>query len=377
MVITPQQAQNIVDEMKRSIHRDINIMDEAGIIIASTNPLRRGQTHQGAARIIREDLESLVIYEDDGAAGVQRGINLPILLHGDRIGVIGITGDPAEVSVFGRIIKQMTEIMLQRIQDQEQTDLLNRAKGLFIENWLFSEQLNWPEAELRGKLLGIDINAPYSVALLRLTDSRQSPRTEELDEIRSSRVLSLIRSQLQSEKKHYCAVLRSQIIVLLHGASRSAARTLIQKIRQSIESYDARQVRGGISSVSQGAADIRRCYLEAQAAASVAEQSQKSAIVFYDEASFEFVVQSVPRSFCRDLAGMVFSRCTASEQQEFSRLIQLYYQKNGDISACAEALFVHRNTVQYRMSQLRRKTGYELRYPKDALLLYLAAQQIE
>lgn len=43
MHITQKSAQNIVNEMKASIHRDINIMDENGVILASTDPTRRGK----------------------------------------------------------------------------------------------------------------------------------------------------------------------------------------------------------------------------------------------------------------------------------------------------------------------------------------------
>ena len=53
MYISRQNARSIVDEMKTAIHRDINIMDENGVILASTNPVRQGQVHQGALRIIR------------------------------------------------------------------------------------------------------------------------------------------------------------------------------------------------------------------------------------------------------------------------------------------------------------------------------------
>ena len=53
MFITQQHAQSIVDEMKSAIHRDINIMDNSGMIIASTNIARQGQRHQGAAQMIQ------------------------------------------------------------------------------------------------------------------------------------------------------------------------------------------------------------------------------------------------------------------------------------------------------------------------------------
>lgn len=82
MYISQQDAQSIVDEMKACIHRDINIIDENGVILASTNPVRQGQLHQGALRIIRENLPSLIIGEDNLKEGVQQGINLPIVLDG-------------------------------------------------------------------------------------------------------------------------------------------------------------------------------------------------------------------------------------------------------------------------------------------------------
>ena len=54
--------------------------------------------------------------------------------------------------------------------------------------------------------------------------------------------------------------------------------------------------------------------------------------------------------------------------------IQLYFQEDGDLNRCARRSFVHRNTVQYHIDRLKKKTGYDLRIPKDSLLLYLAAQ---
>ena len=112
MDISPQHAQHIVDEMKRSIHRDMNIMNCQGIIIASTNPSRCGQLHQGASQLIAQGLRQKTVWQDDPAQGVQAGINLPIVITGELAGVIGITGAPEEVGIFGEIIKRMTEILL-------------------------------------------------------------------------------------------------------------------------------------------------------------------------------------------------------------------------------------------------------------------------
>lgn len=371
MFISERHAQNIVNEMKLSIHKDLNIMDKDGIIIASTNPNRRGQKHPGAARVIQESLPSLIIHEADPESGVQTGINLPIMFHGEVVGVIGITGSPAEVSVFGDIIKRMTEIMVESAHQQEQTDLIQRAKSLFVENWLFAESPDWEELELRGRLLGINISAPYTVALLQLADT--APGTpEELDEIRNSRILSTIQTQILEDKKHFCAVIRNQIILLLHRSSRKNVRALLDRISQTVENFYRLPLCGGASRPSRDPGDLRRCYLEAQMAASISIRSDLNRIVFYDESSFEFVVHSVPRSIRQNLRNLIFASCTPEEQQEFTQLIHLYFDCNGNMNACAEQLFVHRNTIQYRIDQLQKKTGYCLRHIKDSMMLYFA-----
>lgn len=166
MHITQKSAQNIVNEMKASIHRDINIMDENGVILASTDPARRGKLHQGALAIIREGLDCLTVRQDEPERGIQRGVNLPVTLRGQLEGVIGITGEPEEVAVFGEIIRHMTEIMLEAAYQQEELELLQRSRSLFVENWLFDAQPDWTELQVRGRLLGIDISQPYTVAVL-------------------------------------------------------------------------------------------------------------------------------------------------------------------------------------------------------------------
>jgi len=365
--------------MKASIHRDINIMDEGGVILASTNPLRRGQVHNGAVRIIRERLPSLTIWEDDPASGVQRGVNLPITLDGELAGVIGITGNPEEVSVFGDILKRLTEIMVSSTRQQEQSELMDRAKSLFVENWLFSDTPDWPELEMRGRLLGLDINAPYTVALLELSrpDSSDCARAEDLSEMRSSLILRMIQNHIQEDQNHFCAVIRSRIIVLLRGVSRSSAFSKISRMCQDIEGYYGFPVSAGISDASRDPADIRRCYLEARTANTAAAQSSGGRVVFYDQVSLEFIVRSIPRSIKQDLRRLIFSSCTPQEQEEFSQTIGLYFDQGGNIKRCAQQLFLHRNTFQYRMERLKKRTGYDLRTPKDGVLLYLAARGLE
>lgn len=376
MRISEQQARQIAEEMKASIHRDINIMDESGTILASTNPARRGQLHAGALRVIREGLSALTVWEDEPEKGIQRGINLPLRINGELEGVIGITGAPDEVSVFGEVIRRMTEIMLENIRQREQQALWEKARSLFVENWLFSGDPDWAELETRGHLLGLEIRAPYRVALLGMAEegAGRSTRIEELSEMRSGQILELVRTHIRQQPAHFCMVIRNQILLLLCGSGREEAAALVRRVCQDIKSFYGVQTSAGVSGCSASAPDIRRCYREAETAQAVSAQSSDGRATFFDRFSLEFIVRSIPASIRRDLGDQIFSGCTSKERAEFQKTVRMYFDCEGDIRQCADRLFVHRNTVQYQIDRLKRKTGCNLRAPKDAFLLYLTLQ---
>ena len=268
MHITQKSAQNIVNEMKASIHRDINIMDENGVILASTDPTRRGKLHQGALAIIREGLDCLTVRQDEPERGIQRGVNLPVTLRGQLEGVIGITGEPEEVAVFGEIIRHMTEIMLEAAYQQEELELLQRSRSLFVENWLFDAQPDWTELQVRGRLLGIDISQPYTVAVLNTGG-------DEEDTLSLDRVMKRVQTGLAENGGGFCAVLRGRVILLLPRTERSEAARRVRELCRMAETVCGGHVSAGISSRSEAPETLRRCYREAVAAAAAAMTTRR------------------------------------------------------------------------------------------------------
>ena len=90
MFISEAAACSIVREIREITGRNINIMDQDGVIVASTDPQRVGQRHAGACQVLEQGLASLVVQEDEPRPdGARRGINLPICLDGQTVGVIG------------------------------------------------------------------------------------------------------------------------------------------------------------------------------------------------------------------------------------------------------------------------------------------------
>lgn len=156
----------LLEEIKETIGRDVNIMDRTGTILASTDPKRIGQLHTIAKEILEQQLPVLEVAAGEEGPGAQQGVNLPIYVGGNCEGVIGITGPPDAVRDFGAIVKKMTEIMLTTMRQQEQRLLVEQARSLFLEEWLFAQDLDWAAFAERGALLDIDIREPKRIAIL-------------------------------------------------------------------------------------------------------------------------------------------------------------------------------------------------------------------
>lgn len=77
-LITQEIAQAVVHEIGLEMDYHINLMDEHGVIIASTDQKRIGMKHEGALRILREGIEELPIEEDDATETTRIGTNLAI-----------------------------------------------------------------------------------------------------------------------------------------------------------------------------------------------------------------------------------------------------------------------------------------------------------
>ena len=83
-------------------------------------------------------------------------MNLPLLFHDEVIGVIGITGEPENISRYGEILRKMTELLIHENYFLEQLELEHRSYEAFVFDWL--QNTAWSPSFLdRAKTLGIDL----------------------------------------------------------------------------------------------------------------------------------------------------------------------------------------------------------------------------
>ncbi|MBE5961269.1 MAG: transcriptional regulator, partial [Lachnospiraceae bacterium] len=161
MKLSKTIAQKIVGEMMSVLPYNVNVMNEKGIIIGSGDKARIGQAHEGAIEAIKRGMTVEIREEADK---MKAGINEPIILNGELIGVIGITGNPDEVRPFGKIVKAAAMLLIEQTKSDEENHnrSLNRHK-FYLE---LSQKAKYEEPFLeRGREYGMDLTKEMVVVI--------------------------------------------------------------------------------------------------------------------------------------------------------------------------------------------------------------------
>ncbi|WP_180994829.1 sugar diacid recognition domain-containing protein [Clostridium sp. chh4-2] len=171
-MIDVEIAQNFIQKMQRQIDVPINIMNEKGIIIASSSPERVGDFHQLAYDMI-VSRQSISITEnlDEGKAmyGVLKpGINM-LLQDGTEIsGVLGLSGSPAENIKLAKLIKFSLETLLEADSRQRSVIREQQANSKLCNALLFEQPINPSRISRLAKERGFHSNTLRIPILVKL-----------------------------------------------------------------------------------------------------------------------------------------------------------------------------------------------------------------
>ena len=115
-------AQSLVDIVAAELHKNVNILDEHGVIIASFSRERTGQVHEAGARMLKAGIvkEFYVTKGDElYLSGIRNGFNMPIMFEGQCVGIIGVTGEQETAEPYARLAARFVEANLQSNARQE------------------------------------------------------------------------------------------------------------------------------------------------------------------------------------------------------------------------------------------------------------------
>ncbi|MCC8023581.1 MAG: helix-turn-helix domain-containing protein, partial [Clostridiales bacterium] len=130
----------------------------------------------------------------------------------------------------------------------------------------------------------------------------------------------------------------------------------------------------GIGTAVTGIKDLARSFKEAQVALEVGKVfDTEKVIVSYENLGIARLIYQLPTTLCEMFLKEVFKRGSIdSLDQETLFTIQRFFENNLNVSETSRKLFVHRNTLVYRLEKIKKLTGLDLREFDDAIVFKVA-----
>ena len=342
-------AQRVVGRISPTLQHNVNVMDAAGIIIASRDASRIGTLHTGAREAAATG-GPVVIRHAGERDGMRAGVNCPITLDGTVVGVVGLTGAPDVVLPLADVVVLSIRLLLEREREMD-------AKALreAIDRDLLGRLLNggFDPGSMQRALAGgpPSLPGPWRVAavLARTADGRATHRLP----VHTDRLVDF----LTRSGRYRWASFQGALWILLaaHDDAPLAAAA------------------GGSSVLLLGDPCTQDGPLH-ESAATLGHLVARPELLPPDEPvlrlselSAELAVACMPRESARHLA----ARIAGLSGPHWSTLAA-FLHTGGSISETSRALFTHRNTVIQRLDRIAQVTALNPRDVRHALTLQLA-----
>lgn len=343
-MLTTDVAQHIAGVIIEKLGRNINIMNNQGVIIASGDFKRIGTVHEGALKVL-ETGQAFSVHGDE-YEGSKPGINLPISFNGEQEGVVGITGEPKDIMEFGAIVVTMTELMLQRVAFLDESEWKERLKGFLLDECL-KEEPDVHKVIHKAKLLEISFRPPFELMVLNV----RKPRDNNGGNWGFYREIPDI---LKGQDLLYDFVDDEHFVILKANAQETAeAEEMLVKHFQSF--YD--EVRLGLEDTYQHLSETKERYERIVNALSLGSGQ---------------IIHTT------DITSLLLLNTTALEERktyiqmilkltpELRMTLEVFFENDLNISQTALVLFIHRNTMIYRLDRIASITGKDPRKFLDA-----------
>lgn len=388
MKLTPNIAQSIVDRTIPLLKHNINIMNEKGTIIGSGDSSRIGAHHQGAERVLKETRTVEIRKGNpEQLTGSREGVNLPICFDEKVAGVVGITGDPEEVRIYAAMVQVMAELMLEEAFFWEKTSIEEQARFALINDLIRRDPGKDSNAlRTRANLAGYNLELSRVAVVFEVRS--QSKLQEQLSTIKQLGSKSMLdqRFKKQAQKIKESLSLKSQdlfaagigdrFVILKHleGKESLSTQSLLKGLFDNFESTNF-QITAGVGKRCFAFEEIPDSFDQALQALEVGQSLFGADQVYYiEELGLEKFIAKVGKefrqNFFREILQELFSGKNSSRQLlETAEAFLRHDLKPGET---AQKLFIHRNTLSYRLNKIKEKTGLNLYDLEDVLKFKMA-----
>ena len=352
-MISNQVLQSTIDSLKGIARLDIAIADIDGKVLATTF-------------LEDKDLSDMVVsfaasQADSQAAG---GYQFFKIFDEHQLEFVLIAhGDTDDVYMVGKLAVLQIQTLL--VAYREKFDKDNFVKNLLLDNLLLVDIYN------RAKKLHIEVGVRRVVFLVESHENMDGTVQEALKEFFSA------------EGNDFVTAVDEKNIIVVKELAPDDGYEQVQKIADSMLDMLSSEVmlstRVSYGTIVNEIKEVSRSYKEAKMALEVGKIFfVERHIVAYNALGIGRLIYQLPIPLCKMFIKEIFADVSPDDfDEETLETISKFFENNLNVSETSRQLFIHRNTLVYRLDKLDRATGLDLRVFDDAITFQIALMVVK
>ena len=343
--------QSVIVQLKEISDRTFGVIDTEGCVVSCTDVSLLGERWADAALKVGSSSDTIVTFGQKCFKAIVGNSNYYEY-------AVFCTGDDEASKSFC----QLAYIALNdaKIFYEEKHD-----RGTFVKNIIMDNILPG-DIYIRAKELHFATDAPRAVFLIRQVGHGDVATVDVLSGMFSDKIQDFVLS------------INEMDIAVVKQISPNVTSEELEKIALAMEETLKNELRIktviGIGTVSDHLRELADSYKEAQTAIDVGKvfDTEKS-IINYEKLGIGRLIYQLPTTLCEIFLSEVFKKNSIdSLDQETLFTINKFFENNLNVSETSRKLFVHRNTLVYRLEKIKKLTGLDLRQFDHAIVFKVA-----
>ena len=343
--------QNVVLQFKDTTDRTVGVIDAEGTVIACSELTGIGKKWAKYVEAI-----------DSAEGGC-------IALEGKTFKALPGWGGHFDYAVFatgddsvGRTVCAMACVALNSAKTyyEEKHD-----KATFVKN-IISDNILLGDIYVRAKELHFVSEAPRAVFLIRQVETSDPA------------LIDVVHTLFPDKQVDFVLSISETDVALIKQLSEGAEPRELYKIAKQIEEKITEELHVrvviGIGTVASHLRELADSFKEAQVAIEVGKVfDTEKTIINYENLGIGRLIYQLPTTLCEIFLSEVFKKNSIDTlDQETLFTINKFFENNLNVSETSRKLFVHRNTLVYRLEKIKKLTGLDLREFDDAIIFKVA-----
>ena len=343
--------QSVIVQLREISDRTFGVIDTEGCVVSCTDMSLLGERWIDAALKVGNSAESVVTFAHKSFKAIMGNSNFFEY-------AVFCTGDD-------EMAKSFCQVAYIALNDAKTFYEEKHDRGTFVKNIIMDNILPG-DIYIRAKELHFSTDAPRAVFLIRQVGHSDVATVDVLSGMFPDKLQDFVLSINETD------------IAVIKQISSNVDVEDLEQIATSIEDTLKNELRIktiiGIGTVAEHLRELADSYKEAQTAIEVGKvfDTEKS-IMHYENLGIGRLIYQLPTTLCEIFLREVFKKNSLdSLDQETLFTINKFFENSLNVSETSRKLFVHRNTLVYRLEKIRKLTGLDLRQFDHAIVFRVA-----